>query len=214
MSDILRNKTKGPAKALLLLAHGAGAGMDSAFLDAMSDLLGARKISCLRFEFAYMAARRADGKRRPPPRVDRLADEFKQAVRLAERRNRSALPLLIGGKSMGGRVASLITDELFAAGRIAGLVCLSYPFHPPRKPEKLRTAHLETLSCPTLIVQGTRDPLGNSTDVAGYTLAPSIQVAWIEDGDHDLIPRKRSGRSADDAWSEAADSIANFAATS
>jgi predicted alpha/beta-hydrolase family hydrolase len=132
MSDILRNKTKRPAKALLLLAHGAGAGMDSAFLDAMSDLLGARKISCMRFEFAYMAARRADGKRRPPPRVDRLADEFKQAVRLAERRNRSALPLLIGGKSMGGRVASLVADELYATGHIAGLVCLGYPFHPPR----------------------------------------------------------------------------------
>jgi hypothetical protein len=213
MSDILRNKTRGPAKALLLLAHGAGAGMDSPSLSAMSGLLAARNVACLRFEFAYMAARRQDGRRRPPPRMDRLADEFRAAVRMADRRNRSGIPLLIGGKSMGGRVASLIADELFAAGRIAGLACLGYPFHPPRKPEKLRTAHLEALTCPTLIVQGTRDALGNRADVAGYTLAPTIQLTWIADGDHDLVPRKRSGRSAEDAWSEAADAISDFAKT-
>ena len=210
---MLRNKTRGPARALLLLAHGAGAGMDSPFMNAMSGLLAERQIGCLRFEFAYMAARRTDGKRRPPPRMDRLIEEFDTAVRQAERRNRAGLPLLIGGKSMGGRVASLIADEMYAADRIAGVVCLGYPFHPPKKPDKLRTAHLETLQCPTLIVQGTRDPLGNLTEVAGYSLAPSIDVSWIEDGDHDLTPRKRSGRSADDAWSEAADAIADFTAT-
>ncbi len=84
-------------------------------------------------------------------------------------------PLIIGGKSMGGRVASMVADQLFEAGRIAGLVCLGYPFHPPGKPEKLRTAHLEGLQTPTLICQGTRDEFGTRDEVLTYALAPSIE---------------------------------------
>ena len=99
--------------------------------------------------------------------------------------------LIIGGKSMGGRVASMIADDLFAAGRIAGLLCLGYPFHPIDKPDKLRTEHLKDLKTPTLICQGTRDPFGTSEEVATYDLSPAIQLSWFEDGDHDLKPRKR-----------------------
>lgn len=91
---------------------------------------------------------------------------------------------------MGGRVASMIADEVFAAGRIAGLLCLGYPFHPMGKPTQLRTAHLETLKCPALIVQGTRDIMGSAEEVAGYALSPAIEILWLEDGDHDLKPRK------------------------
>ena len=73
---------------------------------------------------------------------------------------------------------------------IAGLVCLGYPFHPPGRPEQLRTAHLATLATPTLICQGTRDIFGTREEVAAYALSPAIVIAWVEDGDHDLRPRK------------------------
>ena len=98
--------------------------------------------------------------------------------------------LVIGGKSMGGRVASMVADELHAAGAVAGLLCLGYPFHPPGRPEQLRTAHLERLATPALICQGTRDPFGTREEVAGYALSARIEILWLEDGDHDLRPRK------------------------
>jgi uncharacterized protein len=98
--------------------------------------------------------------------------------------------LIVGGKSMGGRVASMVADEMHAAGKIAGLVCLGYPFHPMGKPEQLRTKHLEKLKCPALIIQGTRDIMGARDEVAGYKLSKAIEILWLEDGDHDLKPRK------------------------
>ncbi len=94
---------------------------------------------------------------------------------------------------MGGRVASLVADELHAEKRIAGLVCLGYPFHPPKKPEQLRTAHLEHLACPALIVQGERDPFGGRGEVEAYRLSPAIAFHWVGDGDHDLGPPRRLG---------------------
>ena len=193
MTDFLWD---GPDDAPLtvLLAHGAGAAMDSPAMTAATQALAAEGLAVARFEFSYMAARRAGGSRRPPPRADRLLDEYRAAV--------DALPpgpLVIGGKSMGGRVASMLGDELHASGRIAGVLCLGYPFHPPAKPETLRTAHLETLTCPTLIVQGTRDPFGTADEVPGYALSPAVEILWLEDGDHDLKPRKRvTGLSAAD----------------
>ena len=120
-------------------------------------------------------------------------------------------PLYIGGKSYGGRVASLAADSLTAEGRIDGLVCLGYPFHPPEKPDAVRTAHLEHLATRTLIVQGTRDPLGSRDEVAGYVLSPAISVHWLDDGEHDFRPRKAvSGRTFRQHLEEAADTVAAF----
>ena len=124
--------------------------METAFLEAMAKLLAERGVTTYRFEFGYMAARRQGGSRKPPPKAERLIDEYRAAVAKMP----PGGPLLIGGKSMGGRVASFLADELHAARRIAGLVCLGYPFHPPNKPQQLRTAHLEALACPALFVQG------------------------------------------------------------
>jgi predicted alpha/beta-hydrolase family hydrolase len=104
---------------------------------------------------------------------------------------------------MGGRIASMIADEVGAAG----VLCLGYPFHPPGKPERLRTAHLETLKTPTLIVQGTRDRLGTEEEVATYALSPSIEVAWMGDGDHSFKPRKKSGRTLEQNLEAAADAV-------
>ncbi len=198
------------AKARLVLAHGAGAGMNSQFLELLAATLGEAEVEIMRFEFGYMAARRADGVRRPPPRMPILEAEYRDLI--MDMTPRKGQRLYIGGKSMGGRVASLIADGLYFCGRIAGLVVVGYPFHPPRKPASLRVEHLATLACPTLIVQGDRDALGSKDEVADYTLSPSIRVHWLEDGDHDLTPRRASGATRAAHVATAACEIARFMA--
>lgn len=178
----------------ILLAHGAGAPMDSDAMNAIARALVARDFRVARFEFEYMAARRM-GRRKPPPKAALLIGEYEEAAASLAHSKR----LIVGGKSMGGRVASMVAANLHKAGMATGLLCLGYPFHPPGKPDSLRTAHLADLGVPTLIVQGSRDPLGNRDEVAGYRLSPSIEVMWLEDGDHDFRPRKSvTGLSAAD----------------
>ena len=200
----------GPEKAAttILLAHGAGAPMDSASMTATAQVLADAGFRVARFEFAYMAARRS-GQRKPPPRAESVQPEYVAAIDALGAKGK----LIIGGKSMGGRVASMIADAERAKRRIAGLLCLGYPFHPPEKPPlgregQLRTAHLAGLQTPTLIVQGTRDPSGTPDEVAGYKLSPAIELLWLEDGDHDLKPRKKtSGFSAADHLKTLADRV-------
>jgi uncharacterized protein len=184
MADFLQDGPEA-APVTVLLAHGAGAPMDSAALTAAARALAAAGLRVARFEFGYMAARRS-GTRRPPPRAETVMPEYRAAVAALGAKGR----LVIGGKSMGGRVASMVADELHAAGVVAGLLCLGYPFHPPGRPEQLRTAHLERLATPALICQGTRDPFGTREEVVGYPLSARIEILWLEDGDHDLKPRK------------------------
>ena len=192
------------AAVTILLAHGAGAPMDSTSMTASAKALAAEGFRVARFEFDYMAARRSGG-RKPPPRAETLNPEFKAAVEALG----ATGALLIGGKSMGGRVASMIADELYTEGKIVGLLCLGYPFHPPGKPDQLRTKHLEDLKTPTLIVQGTRDEFGTREEVPGYRLSDAIEILWLEDGDHDLKPRKTiSGYSAADHLKTMAQTVA------
>ena len=106
---------------------------------------------------------------------------------VAEIGNVSALT--IGGKSLGGRMATMVADEL----GVKGVVCFGYPFHPPADPTRLRTAHLGHLTTPTLILQGSRDPFGTREQVGSYQLASSVRIEWLEDGDHSLKPRRSSG---------------------
>jgi predicted alpha/beta-hydrolase family hydrolase len=194
------------ARAIVLLAHGAGAPMDSRFMNDIAALLAERGLATSRFEFAYMAGRRTGAGRKPPPRAERVMDEYRQAVTaLAADR-----PLVIGGKSMGGRVATMIAEELYRDGKITGVVCLGYPFHPTGQPEKTRTAHLEKLSAPTLICQGTRDPFGTQGDVSRYDLSPAIEFHWVTAGDHDFRPAKGAGVTAKDNLRAAADAIAGW----
>jgi predicted alpha/beta-hydrolase family hydrolase len=204
-----RYSTTGPPHAgvRFLCAHGAGAGMDTSFLESVARLLGERGIAVLRFEFAYMARRRETGSKGRIPRAEGLVEEYRAAVAGVP----AGAPLLVGGKSMGGRVASLVADELHAAGKIAGLVCLGYPFHPPKKPERLRTSHLEALACPALIVQGERDPFGPRAEVEAMRLSPAIRFHWAGDGDHDLGPRGGSGCTRAGNLAAAADAVAAFA---
>ncbi|SMF52434.1 hypothetical protein SAMN02982989_3119 [Xaviernesmea oryzae] len=197
---------EGPENAefTILLAHGAGAPMDSASMTAAANALSTKGFRVARFEFGYMASRRISGDRKPPPRAETLNPEYRDAI--AELGAKG--PLIIGGKSMGGRVASMIADDLYAEGKIAGLLCLGYPFHPPGKPEQLRTQHLKGLRTPALICQGTRDEFGTREEVAGYELSGRIEIMWLEDGDHDLKPRKKiSGFSAADHLATMAETV-------
>jgi len=174
------------ARVTILLAHGAGAPMDSASMNATTKVLAAAGFRVARFEFGYMAARRT-GERKPPPKAETVMPEYVAAI---DDLGPTAGPLVIGGKSMGGRVASMIADSEYAARRIAGLLCLGYPFHPPGRPTQLRTKHLIGLRTPALICQGTRDEFGDRYEVGEYGLSDEIELLWLEDGDHDLKPRK------------------------
>jgi predicted alpha/beta-hydrolase family hydrolase len=193
----------------LILAHGAGAPMTSPFMDAIASLLAQRDIRVTRFEFAYMAARR-EGTRKPPPKAERLVAEYRAAVEAVSQKLSAGQRLFIGGKSMGGRVASLIAGGLYGERLISGCICLGYPFHPPKKPDDLRTAHLMDLACPTLIIQGERDPFGPRSEVKGYDLSRAIVYHWATDGDHDLAPRKSSGTTHEGNLEAAANAIAEF----
>lgn len=192
------------SQATLILAHGAGAPMDSGFMQRMAELLAERGVSVLRFEFPYMAARRADGGKRPPNPQAQLLECWRQVYRAV--REQVAGPLAIGGKSMGGRMASLLADELAADA----LVCLGYPFHAVGKQDKPRVAHLAELCTPSLIVQGERDAMGSRETVAGYGLSPAIRLEWLAAGDHDLKPLKASGFTHDQHLQQAADVVAAF----
>lgn len=210
MSAVPEILVDGPADAAwtLALAHGAGAPMDSPFLVDFAACLARDGVRMARFEFPYMAARRR-GERRPPDREPKLRATWAAVVAHLRAGEVTSARLAIGGKSMGGRIASLVADEVQASA----LVCLGYPFHPPRKPERLRTAHLATLRTRTLIVQGERDALGTRAEVEGYALSPAITLHWLVDGDHSFVPRRSSGHDAAGHLRAAAHATATFLAS-
>ncbi len=192
------------ARLTLVLAHGAGSFMDSDFMNAFAEGLvvqGHGSLRVARFEFPYMVARRDDGRRRPPNPESVLLESWRRAIAALGTEN-----LAIGGKSLGGRMASMIADEC----GVRALVCLGYPFHPQGNPEKLRVAHLTTLRTPALIVQGTRDAFGTEDEVQRYPLSSAVALYWIEDGDHNLAPRKSTGRSIRQTWTESISAIGDF----
>jgi predicted alpha/beta-hydrolase family hydrolase len=196
--------TDGPdaAEQVYVFAHGAGGAMDTPFMTTVAQELGERGIRVVRFEFPYMAARRTGGKRGAPDREPVLLNTWREvAAELG-----GGPRLFIGGKSMGGRMATLVADEL----KVRGAVIFGYPFHPPGQPNKLRTAHLENLTTPTLVLQGERDVFGSREDVAGYHLSPQIRIEWIPDGDHSLKPRAKSGTTERENLLHAIDAAAKF----
>lgn len=200
----------GPVRAprTLVLAHGAGAPMDSPFMNAVAGGAAKQGFRVLRFEFPYMRARRDEGRRKPPDREPVLRASWLEAIAEAAGK-KGASSVAIGGKSMGGRIASMVADE---AG-VAGLVCLGYPFHPPARPEKLRVAHLERLKTLTLIVQGERDAFGTREEVPRYPLSKAIRILFIPDGDHSFKPRVSSGRTEEQNLREAIAEVAAFLGT-
>lgn len=176
------------ANNLLILAHGAGAPMDTEFMNYFATRLAGPQIKVLRFEFPYMALRREGHGRRPPNPQKLLLDCWHQIITKARVSHNGNI--FIGGKSMGGRMASMIADECL----VSGLVLLGYPFYAPGKIDKPRIDHLINIKTPCLILQGERDPMGSKETVEQYKLSNAIRFEWNIDGNHDLKPRVRSGR--------------------
>ena len=190
------------SKATLLLAHGAGAGMESSFMEATAQGLAGLGWHVVRFEFPYMQRQRLLGKRRPPDRAEILIEHFREQVSALA----GSSPLFIGGKSMGGRIASMSTHLEY----VGALICLGYPFHPPGKPEKLRTDHLVDIKVPAMIIQGERDTFGNQDEVKRMNLPSQIKKVWLADGDHSFKPRKKSGRTLEQNMDLAVESLVAF----
>jgi predicted alpha/beta-hydrolase family hydrolase len=200
--------TDGPkdAESTFVFAHGAGGAMDTPFMTRVARGLGERGIRVVRFEFPYMAARREGKKSGAPDRQPVLLDSWREVVANLG----GGAKVAIGGKSLGGRIASMVADEL----EVRALVCFGYPFHPPGQPAKTRTEHLAALRTPALIIQGTRDPFGTQNDVAAYDLSKKIRIEWLTDGDHSFKPRKSSGVSEEENVERAIEVAAEFVAAS
>ena len=188
----------------LLWAHGAGAGQQSPFMQQMIRALAAEGIQVFAIDFPYMQQMMQQGKRRPPPAVERTLETFAAWHRLLE--PLGDLPLWVGGKSMGGRVATLLASQQSCPG----VIVAGYPFHPPKTPEKLRLSHWPDIQCPLLVLQGERDPFGTREEVERYSLTPRACLKWLADGDHDFKPRRASGLKHEFLIDEAAQLAASF----
>lgn len=186
---------------VFVLAHGAGAPMDSDFMNTVARGIADQGIRVVRFEFHYMQQQRASGRRRPPDRQPKLLDCFREVLdQLNVERP------IIGGKSMGGRMATLLATEY----PVSATVVLGYPFHALGKPEKVRTDHFTQLDTPVLICQGERDAMGHRQEVAQYRLPEHIEIEWFADGDHDLKPRKSSGLTHEQHLNRAITRVSEF----
>ena len=204
----------GDDSEVLILAHGAGAGMDSDFMECIAERLCSAGITVVRFEFDYMQQRRETGSKRPPDRQPKLLACWKQAIELVC--EQVGKPVFIGGKSMGGRMATLLAAEQTGdeadqmTPPFKGVVCLGYPFYAPGKMDKPRTEHLEQLQTPVLILQGDRDTMGNLENVSTYSLSSAVKIDWLPDGNHDLKPRVSSGYTQSDHLKLAVERIKQF----
>ena len=208
MTDLLWTRPA-DARASLLLAHGAGAPMDSVFMNRITEALASHGVAVARFEFPYMAKRRTTGKKYPPPKAETLAEAFRAAITAALAAPERVGPLFVGGKSMGGRVAA-ITAGTPLDGAVAGVVCLGYPFHGPGRPEEIRLAPLQQSLLPSLIVQGERDEFGSRAEVETLDVGPRARFVWIEDGSHDFGPRGASPATLKGNIAAAAEATAAF----
>ena len=217
--DFLITEPESAPKAVLMLAHGSGSPMDSPFMERIAGMLAAHGIVVARFEFSYMARRRVDGKRRPSGRAERWTHHYFRAVdELLEGENWKAewneLPVLIGGKSMGGRVAAMLAEDEDLNLAVRGVVVLGYPFHPSRKsePEHWRLEPLKASLLSVLICQGERDDFGNWDEVNALDLPGQVTIEWINDGSHDLGPTGKSESTMKSNMEHAAQCAATFAA--
>lgn len=203
------------AKALVVFAHGAGADMSHEFMTTVSQLLNKERVNVLRFNFPFMDKRALTGKKYPPDRMPKLLACYEEVLASLVNKDGNKLPLFIGGKSMGSRAATTLLMEAEALtqdiyDRVKGIVCLGYPFHPAKKPEKLRLAPLFSDNKPILIIQGERDSLGNKTEIMSYNLPQLCQCVFLEDGDHSLKPRVKSGFTYDVHLQQAVKEIVKF----
>lgn len=170
---------------LFLFAHGAGAGMDHEFMQDVSTRLAEKGVRVARFNFPYMEKRALDGKKRPPDRAPKLLEAMTAVIEEVA----DGQPIVIGGKSMGGRMASMLSEHPM----VKSIACLGFPFHPPGKPENYKGAYLATIEKPILIIQGERDTFGKFEEFEQFEFSNQVSSSFIPDGDHSFKPRKSSG---------------------
>jgi uncharacterized protein len=188
------------ADTVVVLGHGAGAGKESPFMTTVAHGIAGEDLLVCRFDFPY-----AQEGRKSPDRQPILEESYRAAVDEVHKAGPGRL-VVLGGKSLGGRIASHIVARGTPA---AGLVFLGYPLHPPGRPDRLRISHLKDIEVPMLFVEGTRDPfcpLGTLEAVLKDLRAPT-EVAVIEDGDHSLKVRSSSGRTTSAAWQGAVTAV-------
>jgi predicted alpha/beta-hydrolase family hydrolase len=199
------------ARATLILGHGAGAPQTHPWMVAMSTALASRKIDVVTFNFLYTEA-----KRRTPDRPDLLEATWRAAIE-AVRARAGALPLFVGGKSMGGRIATQVVAQSGGDGAVdvAGLVLLGYPLHPPGKPAQLRVAHLPRVGAAMLFIQGSRDAFGTPEELRPHLegLAKGTRLYVVEGGDHSLSLPKSSGLTKEAVMGRVADEVVAFIAS-
>ena len=189
----------------LVLAHGAGAGQGHPWMRARAGDFADRGIRVVTFDFPYITAGR-----RMPDRTAILLDTWRHVVDHVGQQWPEA-PLAIGGKSMGGRMATMLLAEPDAPAAITACVALGYPLHPPGKPEQLRVAHLGAIRVPVLVVQGERDPFGGPDDIRqAFTAAGArVEVVEVAQGGHGFEVRSRDARQAD-VHARVADAVAGW----
>jgi len=195
-SQMLLYKAENPV-ARVVLTHGAGAGIQSDFMQALATALAAQQLECWCFNFDYMEKSLA-GVRQLPAKMPVLMAELLEQIRQLP----TDLPLFIAGKSMGGRVATLLAASELLPAQVKGVIAFGYPFHPPKK-DSWRTEHFADLKSSVLVLQGERDPFGNSGELAGKSW-PLIDIKWLQSGDHDFVPLKKSGFSQQQLIEQAA----------
>ena len=196
--------------AQIIFAHGAGADMHHEFMAQITTLFNKANINVLRFNFPYMDKRIALGKRYPPDRMPKLLDCYESIIKDYVDKNKTDLPLFVGGKSMGSRVAATLAGFDRIAKSIEGVFCLGYPFHPSKNPDKLRLEPLQNTQKAILIVQGERDTLGTQVEVIAYEVSALCQTVFLADGDHSLKPRVKSGFTHQQHMESAVYAIAKF----
>lgn len=181
-------------------------------MELLAESLAEEGVTTIRFEFPYMEKRREDGRKRPPDRQPALLEQFRKVISDVCRTPEGAGGVFVGGKSMGGRMASLVAATPEVADNVLGAVCFGYPFHPPGKPDRWRTAHFQELQRPILIIQGTRDPFGRKYEVEERRQAwpDRVNLQWLEGGEHDYRPLKKQGDSQAELVRKAAQQAAAF----
>jgi len=190
------------AAVTLILGHGAGAGQASGFMVSFANGLAARGIETVTFNFLYME----QGRRLPDPK-DRLEACYRAVIETVARRKRGRGKLAIGGKSMGGRIASQVAAG--GVADVAGLVLLGYPLHPPGKKEQLRAKHLSSIKVPMLFVQGSRDTFGTPAELRPILkkLKAPAELFEVTGGDHSFKVLKRAGVTQEDTYNAVLDRI-------
>lgn len=192
---------------IVLLAHGAGIPMNAPFMTHFAKGLADQGFRAVRFEFAFMRQMRETGQRVPPGAPQEMMREMAAIV------NHLGGPenVIIGGKSLGGRVAMGLAAGMAKAGRpVKGLFCLGFPFHPPEQPENIQAAIFDNISQPVLLLQGSADPLGSRQEVEAHGMPEHVSLHWLEDGDHDFGTGDGSTRTKQQNWDEAAAALVEY----